>query len=204
MMDWVKAHGRSVAIAGTTVLIPLLVLLWALDSVLSYRADKERELDRIEPRLERLVEFASQEEAYRAAIEQAESSISPLVFDDGDNYETQAATWQRDVREFLVAEGLEINDMRIISEPPASDPDENSVPDPVSTLRLNVTTTGEYEGLIAALESLSSARPVIFIERIELKSVALRRSRRRNEPEIDGETAHNIRVSLQLAALRVE
>lgn len=203
-MSWIRTHQRSALIAGATLLVPLLILLWALDGVLSFRAEKERELERIEPRLERLAELVANEQAYREAIDEAEGTISPLVFDDGNDYETQAANWQRDVREYLVAEGLEINDMRITSAAPAAEPEDGEIPDPVSTLQLNVTATGEYEGLVAALDNIYNARPLVFIENIELKSVALRRSRRRNQPDVDGETAHNIRASLQLAALRVE
>ncbi len=53
-MDWLRTHRQSAWIVGVTLAVPVVLVLYALGSLLSARADIQSQIDRLEPRVARV------------------------------------------------------------------------------------------------------------------------------------------------------
>ena len=72
MMPWIKAHPRSAAICGATVLLPVLVYLNLLFGTWGLRAGYADDVDRLAPRIARLQGIQQVEEQLRESSGQVQ------------------------------------------------------------------------------------------------------------------------------------
>lgn len=187
MLDWIKTHRRSAAVVGMTLLLPLLLAFTAIADLWSVRTEAQSEIDRIVPRMSRLLGLAGRESELRAALQKVDSELATLVFTGEEDRDTQAANWQKDIRERLVESGLAVADMRLL---PADTEEET-----LERIRLKLTLTGDMNALDAGLSNLSTHEPRTLIESLDVKP------HRRGRRQPDG-SQQQVLISMQLVSLR--
>jgi general secretion pathway protein M len=187
-LDWVKTHRRSAAVVGITLLLPVVLAIGAIADLWSARMESQSEIDRIVPRMSRLLGLAGRESELRAALKDVDAELASLVFTAEQDRDTQAANWQKDIRERLVESGLAVADMRLL--PP--DTQEETL----ERIRLKLTLTGDMNALDAGLSSLAMHEPRILIESLDVKPH--RRSRRQTDV-----SQQQVLIGMQLVSLRV-
>src|SRR5210317_1209847 len=100
-MNWVKLHRRSAVLIGITVLLPLYFYLSILVGLVGVRSEGVADIERIEPRLGRLLGLLQSEQQLQESARKARQSIDGLVYGVADNAESVAANLQTSVRRIL-------------------------------------------------------------------------------------------------------
>ncbi|MEP4487247.1 MAG: type II secretion system protein GspM [Halioglobus sp.] len=188
-MNWFKLHRRSAVLVLITVLLPLYIYLSVLMGLVGIRSEGVQDIERIEPRLGRLLGLIQSEDALTASAGTAEQSIAGLVYRSSDNAESVAANLQTSVRQILTGAGLAVVNSQVL--PPAQRGAFEHV-------GLRLTARGSLAGLDAALAEVSAFRPLLLVEMVEARPT--RTSSRRNATET--ESAQTLDVTLQVFSLR--
>ncbi|MEP6389138.1 MAG: type II secretion system protein GspM [Halioglobus sp.] len=188
-MNWVKLHPRSTVLVLITILLPLYIYLSILLGLVGIRSEGVQDIERIEPRLGRLLGLLQSEDTLAESAGKAEQSIAGLVYGSSDNAESVAANLQTSVRQILTDGGLAVVNSQVL--PPA----QRSAFEHVG---LRLTARGSLAGLDAALAEIAAFRPMLLIEMVEARPT--RTANRRNATE--AESAQTLDITLQVFSLR--
>jgi len=187
-MNWVKLHRRSAVLIGITVLLPLYFYLSILVGLVGVRSEGVADIERIEPRLGRLLGLLQSEQQLQESARKARQSIDGLVYGVADNAESVAANLQTSVRQILADSGLDVADSQVLP------PTEQGAFEQVG---LRLTVRGSLAGLDAALAEIAAFRPILLVETV---SAAPLRTNNRRAAEDEG--GQSLNVTLQVFSLR--
>ncbi len=168
-MSWLAANKRVALIVAATLAVPVVLVLYAVVSLASLGLEFQDEIDRLEPRIARMLGVTQAEERLLAAADRTGASIENLVYAMGDEPDAVAATLQKNVRGILSGAGLEVADSRIERSERDGDFD---------VIGVAVSVTGGIDALDAALHDLVEHKPLLLVTDI---SVAPMRSTLRME-----------------------
>ena len=183
-MNWLANHRRSALICGLTLLLPLLLVLYAVAGMWSARAGYQSDIDYLTPRLARLQGLLGQQELLRASHEQALAATGSLLFAAAQDRATVATNLQTRVRKLLSDAGLSVSNSQVL-------PGREQAGFDYIGVRLSVT--GTLDALDAALDALAQERPLLLVQSMDVKPARARRS----QPQ-----SQNITATLQLLSLR--
>ena len=186
-MNWVKLHRRSAVLVGVTLLIPLYVYLSILVGLVGIRGEGAAEIDRLEPRLGRLMGLLQSEATLKESASVARQNIQGLVYSAEQNSENVAANLQSSVRQILTDAGLDVADSQVL--PPVAKGAFEHV-------GLRLTARGSLEGFDIALAEIAAFRPILLVEAAEARP--LRTSSRRDSAQ----AVQSLNITLQLFSLR--
>jgi len=186
-MNWVKLHRRSAILVGVTILAPLYLYCSILFGLVGIRSEGVADIERIEPRLGRLLGLLQSEETLQESASRAKQSIDGLVYSASENSESVAANLQTSVRQILTDAGLDVADSQVLP------PTERGAFEHVG---LRLTARGPLAGLDAAFAEIAAFRPMLLVETVEARPL---RSNNRRQPVDSGQS---LNVTLQVFSLR--
>ncbi|MEP0202296.1 MAG: type II secretion system protein GspM [Halioglobus sp.] len=186
-MNWMSLHRRSAVLVGVTILLPLYFYVSILIGLIGIRGEAAEDIERIEPRLGRLLGLLQSEETLQKSADAAKQSIDGLVYGASENSESVAANLQTRVRQILADSGLDVADSQVL--PP-------SAQGAFEHVGLRLTVRGSLAGLDAALAEIADFRPMLLVETVEARPL---RSNARRKPV---ESAQVLNVTLQVFSLR--
>jgi general secretion pathway protein M len=186
-MNWVKLHRRSAVLVGLTILLPLYLYISVLLGLVGIRSEGSADIERIEPRLGRLLGLLESEQLLQDSAGKAKQSIDGLVYAVSDNAESVAAELQTSVRQILADAGLDVADSQVLP------PREQGTFEYVG---LRLTARGPLAGLDAALAEIAAYRPMLLVETVEARP--LRTNNRRNATD----SGQSLNITLQVFSLR--
>ena len=186
-MSWVKLHRRSAVLVVITILLPLYIYLSLLAGLVGIRGEGVDDIERIEPRLGRLLGLLQSEETLAESAGKAKQSIAGLVYDASDNAESVAANLQTSVRQILTDADLAVVNSQVL--PPAERGSFEHV-------GLRLTARGSLAGLDAALAEIAAFRPMLLVEMVEARPA------RTNNRSNAAQGAQALDVTLQVFSLR--
>jgi len=187
MISWIKLHPRSAVLVGVTLLLPLYLYISLLLGLVGIRGEAVDNIDRIEPRLGRLLGLLQSEGILAESAGKAEQSIAGLVYGSADNAESVAANLQTSVRQILAGAGLAVVNSQVLP------PMQRGAFEHVG---LRLTAKGPLEGLDAALAEIATFQPMLLVELVEARPV--RTNSRRNAAE----SSQTLDITLQVFSLR--
>ncbi|MDG2047006.1 MAG: type II secretion system protein GspM [Halioglobus sp.] len=190
-----KVDRPTIAVGITLGLVLLLAFYWMLQFWL-LRSDFGAEIESIQPRTARLLGIAESFDQLRLASSGAEAILQDVTYSADRDSPTTAAAMQRDIRELLVNAGLSVSGSQILPARKSADFDR---------LSLDITAQGNIDELDQAFAGIQALRPLVFVESVDLKPVAARRSRRAKVEE-DGAAEGDPRkltARFQLFSLRL-
>lgn len=186
-VNWVKLHRRSAVLVVITILLPLYLYISLLVGLVGIRSEGVDDIERIEPRLGRLLGLLQSEETLAESAGKAEQSIAGLVYGSSDNAESVAANLQTSVRRILTDAGLAVVNSQVL--PPAQRGAFEHV-------GLRLTAQGPLAGLDAALADIAAFRPMLLVEMVEARPL------RTNSRSNAAQSAQALDVTLQVFSLR--
>lgn len=186
MMAWVRAHRRSAAICGVTVLLPVLVYLNLLFGTWGLRAAYADDVDRLGPRIARLQGIQQVEEQLRESSGRVQRQTARLVYPASAEKTSVAAAMQADVRQLMTDAGLTVSNSQAL---PVREEEQ------FDYIGVKLTVSGDVASLDRALAELAAFAPMIIIESMDVWPTR-QRSRR------DEVAPQDATVSLRLVSLR--
>lgn len=184
-MSWIRSHGRSAWIVGLTVLVPLLLYLNALGSLWSLRGAHQEEIDRLTPRIARLLGLVEHEDQLRESAGQVDERVSNLVYPQSQDADTAAATLQTDVRGMASRAGLTVSNSQILRV---------REQDNFDYIGLKLTVSGELRALDETLAEFARYRPLLLVEEFNVWPERARK---------EDEGSQLVSATIELLALRV-
>ncbi len=186
MMAWAKAHPRSAAICGATLVVPVLVYLNVLFGALGLRAEYAADVDRLGPRIARMYGIAQVEEQLRESSGLVQQQNARLVYPAAAERSSVAAAMQSEVRQLLEDAGLTVSNSQVL---PVREEEK------FDYIGVKLTVAGDVASLDSALEQLADFAPLIIVESLDIWPT--RQRTRQAETAIQNATA-----SLKLLSLR--
>ena len=185
-MEWVKAHPRSAAICGATLLVPVLVYLNLLLGTWGLRGEYASDVDRLGPRIARLQGIEQVEDQLRASSGQVQQQNARLVYPATAERTSVAAAMQSEVRQLMTDAGLTVSNSQVL---PVREEEK------FDYIGVKLTVAGDVASLDRALSELASFAPLIIVEGLDIWPT--RQRSRKGEPSKQEATA-----SLRLLSLR--
>jgi general secretion pathway protein M len=139
----------------------MVILVYVLGYFIMLRQEYAAEVESLEPRIARLEGMLSNEEAFSAASENADTLLKEVAYGSGRSPAATAAAMQREIRDVLVGAGLSVAGSQVIED------DEES--EGFLRLWLDVTAVGNINSLDDALAQLDDIRPVVFVKSVKIK-----------------------------------
>jgi general secretion pathway protein M len=186
-MEWFKTNRHFAAIVGITVALPLLFLLSVLGDLWGSRLEYQSNISRLEPRVARLRGLIESEQKLKKSSRKAGARLLEVAYPQSDDQATIAAALQTRVREVVTAAGMTVGNSRIM--PVKEDGG-------FERISLNLTMSGSLEALDRAMTEISSYRPMLMVESIEIKPS-------RSSARGSKTPTQSLVVTLQLLTLRV-
>lgn len=186
-MNWFRDNQRDAAFVLVTLAVPVLLLLVLLGNLLGMRADYRAEVERLEPRVARLLGLAEQEEALSAAAGTVDSKLADLVYPGAEDRASVSASLQKNVRDLFSDSGMEVNNSQML-------PVESE--EGLDRIAVKVTASGEVDALDSALSAIAAYRPLLMVESMEVHPSRGSSARRRGRQE------QLVTATLQVLALR--
>lgn len=187
-MNWFQLNQRNAWIVALTLLVPLLIYLYALINLVSLRQAYQADIDRLSPRIARLQGLIDNQQALAAAAERADQLMVDLVYPVSEDRASVAARLQQDIRQLLVEAGLNVSNSQVL---PVREVEL------FDYIGLKLTVTGSVDALDAGLSTLAAYRPLLFVESLEIWPNRASRRKKKNEPELQ-----SLSATLQLLSLR--
>jgi hypothetical protein len=167
-VNWVLENKKEAIVVGTTLALPLALLLYVLVGLWGLGHSFQQETDRLEQRIARLNGIALAGEELLAAAADAEATLRKLAY-AGDDADAVSATLQKNVRGIMSGAGLVVADSRIESARREGAFD---------VVGLEVSVSGGIEALDEALGDIVSYTPLLLVTDISVTPA--RTSRRGN------------------------
>jgi len=180
---------RSTLVVGTTVAVVLLLLIYILASLWSWRYGYARQVDALQPRVERLEGLVLAEEQLRLASDVIDNTLLELAYAPSGDVAMTSADMQQRVRQVVTNAGLTVAGSQIL--PPLQR-------DGLQILRLDLTLSGGINDFDQALRDLRELRPLAMVDTASVKPSVARRSRNKPNGARKGLTAR-----LRIMSLRV-
>ena len=114
MIAWIKAHPRSAAICGTTMLLPVLFYLNLFFGAWGLRAEYAADVDRLGPRIARLQGIQQVEGLLRESSGLVQQQSARLVYPASAERTSVAAAMQSDVRQLMPEAGLTVSNSQVL------------------------------------------------------------------------------------------
>ena len=186
-MNWLRNNSRVAVVVGLTLALPVVLIIYLALSLLATGWSYQNEIDRLEPRIARLMGAKQSEEQLLAAARNSEARILNLVYSSSDDTDTVSAALQKNVRGIMSGAGLVVADSRIESAKREGAFD---------VIGLAVSVNGSIDALDAALSDIVTYTPLLLVTDIDVMA-ARTLKRRGTNPE-----QQNVAVKLHLLALR--
>ena len=113
-MIWLQTHRQSAIIVALTLLLPVLALLYAVGSLWGQRFDHQRQIDRMEPRLARMLGVLEYEEQLRDAYTRLGLQVADLVYPAEQNRAAVSADLQKNVLGVVRDAGLAVTNSQVL------------------------------------------------------------------------------------------
>ena len=186
MKAWLEANRQSAILVGVTAALPLALLLYFAADLLGMRAQYQREIDRLEPRIARLRGLVESEELLDSSRNNIGTRVQNLVYPASEDRAAVSAALQKNVREIASDAGLTVSNSQVLKVKEEEGFDR---------IGLKLTVSGNMAALDTALLDLATYLPLLLVESIEIWPD--RQSRKKDEQPHQSLTA-----SLQLLSLR--
>ena len=186
MKAWIDANRQAAVLVALTLAIPLCLLLYFSMDFMVLRAEYQREIDRLEPRIARLRGLVGSEAGLGSAAIQLDARLQGLVYPASQEPATVSAALQKNVREIAAEAGLTVSDsqvLKVVEE------------EGFERIGVKLTVSGSVAALETALQDLTTYVPLLLVESIEVFPDM--RSRKRDAPP-----AQQVTASMQLLSLR--
>ncbi len=167
-MNWIRTHRRSAVLIGLTLLVPVVLYLYAVTSLLGSRSAIQSEIDGLQPRVARVQGVLASRAALEAAIQSAGASAG-MVYGSAQDQASVSAALQAEVRRLLTEAGMTITNSQVL-------PPERL--ESFDRMAISVMATGDVTALDAALTSLAQYRPMLLIEGLDVYPKRLPRNQR--------------------------
>jgi general secretion pathway protein M len=184
---WIESNRHAAVLVGATLALPLVILLYLVVDLLGVRAEYQREIDRLEPRIARLRGLVESEELLGNASGRLASRVQDLVYPASEDDASVSAALQNSVREIATDAGLTVSNSQVLKV---------KEEDGFERIGLKLTVSGDIGALDTALLDLSTFTPLLLVESIEIWPA---RQSRRNKEEQPGQT---LTATLELLSLR--
>ncbi|MEZ5501597.1 MAG: type II secretion system protein GspM [Halioglobus sp.] len=189
----IRADRSTIVVGGSLAILLVLVFYWVLHFWL-LRQDFVNEIESVEPKTARLLGIMDSVEQLNIASGLASSRLQELAYGADRDSATVAAAMQQNIRELMTGAGLSISGSQIL-------PQRKS--EAFDRLSLDITAEGNIEALDAALTSLESMRPLVFIESLKI-SPQRDRSRGRQPAVPSDVDPRKLTARFQLLSLRLK
>ena len=150
---------RPLVVVGITVSAAVLLCLYAIVQFWMMRAAYAGEIENVQPRTARLLGIEESAAELANAGERADLLLGEVAYLSADSA-ANAASMQLEIRELMTSAGMSIATSQIL---PAQQYEG------YERLRLDITVEGNVNELDAALDELSSARPLVYIASARVK-----------------------------------
>lgn len=187
-MSWFQANKRSAWVIALTLLVPLVVYLYALINLVSVRQTYQSDIDRLSPRIARLQGLIDNQAALSVSAEQADRLMVDLVYPVTEDRAAVAARLQQNIRQLLDEAGLSVSNSQVL---PVREVEL------FDYIGLKLTVTGNVDSLDAGLATLLSHRPLLLVESLEIWPNRSNRRKKKDEQELQ-----SLSATLQLLSLR--
>lgn len=165
-MSWLRNNQRSAIVCGLTLLIPLLLYFKVLIGLLETRQTYQSEIDRLVPRIARLLGLKEQEALLdRLSIEAGELEET-LVYPASSTGAAIAANLQNDVKQLLKDAGLSVSNSQVLPKIEGQNFDH---------IAIKLTVTGNLVSLNNALTAISNYSPLVIVEALDVWPDQVRR-----------------------------
>lgn len=183
-MNWLNNYRKFAITIGLTLLIPALILLYLSADLWMLRQSSQGEIDRLKPRIARMIGLMESESQLQASAGQLGSHVLNLVYPPTEGSAGVSASLQKNIREIMTNAGLTVSNSRILPLIQEESFDR---------IGLSLTVSGSLGALDEALLQLEAYTPLVLIESIDIKPLRSRRSSKKEQV---------ITASLQLLTLR--
>lgn len=185
-MNWIHQNRRSAVVVAATLSLPVLCLCYLLFSLLILRHEYQVEIDRLEPRIERLKGLLESEPVLQASVGEVSRKLESAVYPASAARPTVSAELQNSVRGLLVKAGLSVSNIQALPVVEGEDFDR---------VGLRLTMSGQLPEIDDAFIALSEHSPSVFVEGLDMQSISATRRGRRDKEQ-------TVSVTLRLVALR--
>lgn len=186
-MNWLQNHRSSALVVGASLALPLLLLLYVIGSLWALRFDYQHRIDRLEPRLARMLGVMEFEEQLRAAYDRVDLRVLDLVYPADADRAAVAAELQTNVRNLLRQAGLEVSNSQLL---PMNEREG------IDYLGLKMTVSGSLEALDGGLTALADYEPLLMVESLDVWPPRQVRGK-------EAGNQHSVTATLQLLSLRM-
>ena len=159
MINWVKAHPRSAAICGATLLVPVLLYLNLLFGAWGLRSEYASDVERLVPRIARMQGIVQVEDQLRESSALGQQQNARLVYPPSAEQTSVAASMQSDVRQLMVDAGLTVSNSQVL---PVREEEK------FDYIAVKLTVEGDVASLDRALAELADFTPMIIVESLDI------------------------------------
>jgi general secretion pathway protein M len=183
---WLENNRQAAVLVGLTLALPVFILLYLSVDLLGMRAEYQREIDRLEPRIARLRGLVESEQRLVESSDQIGARLKNLVYPVFDDRAAVSAALQNNVREIASNAGMTVSNSQVLKV---------RQEEGFERIGLKLTLSGDIVALDTALLDLTTYIPLLLVESIEIWPD--RRSRAK-----DASPGQTLTASLQLLSLR--
>ena len=185
-MNWLNSHRQSALIVAATLVLPLLLIIYGIGSLWVQRFDHQRQIDRLEPRLARMLGVMEYEDQLRQAYDTVDTQVLDMAYPLELKRAAVSADLQKNVLGLVRDAGLAVSNSQVL---PARERDG------FDYIGLKFTVSGELEALNGALLALSYYTPALLLESIDVWPARAPRGKAAAERKLT--------ATIQLLSLRV-
>lgn len=185
-MNWFKDNRRDAAFIAITLAVPVFLLLVVVIDLFGMRAGYQGEIDRLEPRIARLMGLAAQEDELGSAASAVDARLLDLVYPITEDRASVSASLQKNVRDIFSDTGMVINNSQMLPI------EQNEGLDRIS---VKVTASGSLDALDTSLSDVASYRPLLMVESMEIHPGRGASARGQRQPQ-------TVVATIQILALR--
>jgi len=182
-----KQLSRSQWIVTVSLLIVVLAIVWLMAWLMLGYTQYQRDMQNIEPRLARLAGLLEVEERLRSSEQLASAEVNNLVYNPSEESGALGAQMQKTVRELFASAGMSVTGTQILT----AKADEQ-----FTRVGIGINATGEMQSLETALMQIVEARPLVFLDRLEIQPERARRGRNVKQTQ-------TVQVRVQLFSMRL-
>lgn len=186
----IKRLGLSRAqwVVASAMLVLAALLLWGIAWLLLDYTHYQREIRSLEPRLARLAGLWEVEARLQASGLRAAAEVDGLVYNVTEETGSLGAQMQKSVRELFTSAGMSVTGTQILT------PREE---EHFTRIGVGINASGDIEALEAVLVQILEARPLVFVDRLDIRPERRRRSRA-------AQKAQDLQVRVQLISMKLD
>lgn len=158
-MSWIKTHSVAATVCAITLALPALVYLYLSINLLSLRGEYQREIEKLEPRVARLVGLYNNEELMRASDAELQGLVARRVYPFNLDRASISATLQTELKQVFADAGMSVSNSQVLPLRREENYDQ---------IMVRYTVTGTIRGLDDALRRIAEFSPLVLVESLEL------------------------------------